>query len=109
MGNHVYAGVHVTNENFPFIFYGTDWLAFAHLVIAMVFIGVLRDPVRNIWITEWSMITSLAIIPLATIAGPVRGIPFFHQLIDCSFAVAGFTLGFIIRKKTLEIQNERRI
>ena len=33
-----------TNAHYPFMAYGYDWLAFAHLVIAMAFIGVLRDP-----------------------------------------------------------------
>src|SRR5690348_1252842 len=41
-----------TNSKYPFLAYGTDWLAFAHLVIAVAFIGPLRDPVRNIWIIE---------------------------------------------------------
>jgi hypothetical protein len=99
-------GVSVTNENFPFIFYGTDWLAFAHIVIAMLFIGVLRDPVRNIWIVEWSMLTSLCVFPLAFIAGPIREIPLLHQVIDSLFGIAGFTLGFIIRKKILLLQND---
>ena len=31
----------------PFLFYGTDWLAFGHFMIALVFVGALRDPVRN--------------------------------------------------------------
>src|SRR6476469_420879 len=33
-----------TNANYPFMAYGTDWLAFAHLVIAVAFIGAYRDP-----------------------------------------------------------------
>ena len=100
----VYHGVYITGLNFPFIAYGTDWLAFAHLIIALLFIGVLRNPVRNIWVIEWSMLASLAVIPLAFIAGPIRSIPFFHQLIDCSFGVAGFSLGFILRKKILQLE-----
>jgi hypothetical protein len=100
----VYNGVYITGQNFPFIAYGTDWLAFAHLIIALLFIGVLRNPVRNIWVIEWSILASLAVIPLAFIAGPIRSIPFFHQLIDCSFGVAGFSLGFILRKKILQLE-----
>ena len=34
----------------PWIAYGTDWLAFAHLVLAVFFIGPYRDPVRNVWV-----------------------------------------------------------
>src|SRR5580692_6432046 len=47
--NTVYQAVKVTNANYPYLSYGTDWLAFAHIIIAITFIGPLRDPVRNIW------------------------------------------------------------
>lgn len=82
-------GVIATNRTYPFLAYGTDWLAFAHLVIAVLFIGPLRDPVRNVWVVEWGMIACAAVIPLALIAGPIRGIPFYWQLIDASFGVIG--------------------
>ena len=36
-----------TQSRYPFLFYGTDWLAFGHFMIALVFIGALRDPVRH--------------------------------------------------------------
>ncbi|MEZ5015230.1 MAG: hypothetical protein R2794_13155 [Chitinophagales bacterium] len=71
----VYAGVHATNEAYPFIAYGTDWLAFAHIVIAIAFIGPLRDPVRNIWVVQFGMIACALVLPLAFIAGPIRQIP----------------------------------
>jgi hypothetical protein len=32
-------GVSVSNGRYPFLAYGTDWLAFAHVVIAIAFIG----------------------------------------------------------------------
>jgi hypothetical protein len=85
----VHDGVDATNAKYPFIFYGTDWLAFAHLMIAVAFIGPLRDPVRNIWVVQFGMIACVCIIPLAAIAGPIRGIPFGWQLIDMSFGVIG--------------------
>lgn len=78
-----------TNAAYPFLAYGTDWLAFAHLVIAVAFIGPLRDPVRNIWIIQWGMIACVGVIPLALIAGSIRGIPFGWMLIDMSFGVFG--------------------
>ncbi|MBO0929655.1 hypothetical protein [Fibrella aquatilis] len=86
----VYAAVGTPNQHYPYLSYGTDWLAFAHLVIAVVFIGPLRDPVRNIWVIQFGMIACIMIFPLAFIAGPIRGIPFYWQLIDCSFGVFGF-------------------
>lgn len=33
-----------TQERPPFLFYGTDWLAFGHFAIAIAFVGALRDP-----------------------------------------------------------------
>ncbi len=77
----------VTGEAYPFRAYGTDWLAFAHLLIAVAFIGPLRDPVRNVWVTQWGLIACAGIVPLALIAGGVRGLPLGWQLIDISFGV----------------------
>ena len=76
-----------TNARYPFLAYGTDWLAFAHLVIAAAFIGPWIDPVRNKWFITWGFISCAAVPFLAYIAGPVRGIPFYWRLIDCSFGV----------------------
>jgi hypothetical protein len=85
----VWLGVSDARGHYPFLFYGFDWLAFAHLVIALLFIGPLRDPVRNKWVIEWGMLACVAIIPLALIAGPLRSIPWYHILIDCSFGIIG--------------------
>ncbi len=85
----VHEGLRETNDRYPFILYGTDWLAFAHLVIAVAFWGPWQDPVRNRWVVQWGMIACIAVIPLALIAGPIRGIPFWWQLIDISFGVIG--------------------
>ncbi len=100
----VYTGVIDTNEKYPFLSYGTDWLAFAHLVIAVAFIGPLKDPVRNIWVIQFGMISCLMVFPLAFIAGPVRGIPFFHQLVDCSFGIIGLILLGTVYKKILRLE-----
>src|ERR1700722_12647615 len=42
-------GLQETYAKHPWVAYGTDWLAFAHIIIAVFFLGVLKDPVRNIW------------------------------------------------------------
>lgn len=78
-----------TNDRYPFLAYGTDWLAFAHLAIAVAFVGPLRDPVRNRWVITWGLIACGGVIPLALIAGAVRGIPLYWRLIDCAFGVVG--------------------
>jgi hypothetical protein len=78
-----------TNAKFPFMAYGTDWLAFAHFVIAIVFIGPLRDPVKNIWVIEFGMIVCALVVPFALCMGAVRGIPIGWRLIDCCFGILG--------------------
>lgn len=85
----VYIGVANTNKDYPFIAYGYDWLAFAHFVLALLFIGPLRDPIRNKWVIEFGIIACILILPFAMIAGYFRGIPFGWRLIDCSFGIIG--------------------
>jgi hypothetical protein len=71
------------------MFYGTDWLAFAHIVLALAFLGPLRDPIKNVWVVEFGMIACVLVPPMALVFGPIRGIPWFWRLIDCSFGVVG--------------------
>lgn len=78
-------GIFETNKKYPFMAYGTDWLAFAHLVIAVAFIGPLIDPVRNKWVITFGMIACAGVVPLAMIAGHFRGIPLYWRILDCSF------------------------
>lgn len=94
----VYDALAETNAKYPMLAYGYDWLAFAHIVIAMAFIGPLKDPVKNKWIIDWAILACLAVIPLAFIAGPIRSIPLFHILIDCSFGIIGLIPLFICRQ-----------
>ena len=82
-------GLSETGTRYPFLAYGTDWLAFAHLMIAVAFWGPLKDPVRNIWVVQFGLIACAGIIPLALICGPIRGIPFIWTCIDMSFGVVG--------------------
>ncbi len=103
----IFTGVKNTQEQYPFIFYGFDWLAFAHLVIAFLFIGVYQHPVRNRWIIQWAMICCIGVLPLAFIAGNIRGIPFFHILIDCSFGLIGLIPLYIIQVKISQLKKYR--
>jgi hypothetical protein len=102
--NEVYLAVKSTNEKFPYLSYGTDWLAFAHLVIAVAFIGPLKDPSKNIWVIQFGMIACVMVFPLAFIAGAIRGIPFYWQLIDCSFGVFGFALLYYCHNRILKLE-----
>jgi hypothetical protein len=85
----VHGALHEDSIRAPFLAYGTDWLASAHLVLAVAFLGPIRDPVRNKWVLQFGVIACLGVLPLASIAGPLRGIPVFWRLIDCSFGVFG--------------------
>lgn len=85
--SHVREGLEVTHDRYPFLAYGTDWLAFGHLVIAMFFVLPWRDPVRYQDVLRVGVVASLAVIPLALICGPIRGIPFGWQMIDSSFGL----------------------
>lgn len=82
-------GLERADAAYPWLAYGTDWLAFAHLAIAVFFIGPLIDPARNRWVLISGIIACAAVVPLALIAGAVRGIPLYWRLIDCSFGVFG--------------------
>jgi hypothetical protein len=87
-----------TNARYPFLAYGTDWLAFAHLAIAVAFVGPLLNPVRNKWLITFGLIACAGVIPLAMIAGAIRGIPFPWRLIDCSFGLFGSVPLFLCRR-----------
>lgn len=83
----VRCGLEHTYAACPWLAYGTDWLAFAHIVIAFFFIGPLIDPLTSRWTLRAGILACLSVIPLAMICGPLRGIPFYWRLIDCSFGV----------------------
>jgi hypothetical protein len=85
----VHDGLVDEGERYPFLAYGTDWLAFAHLVIAAAFWGPLRDPVRNVFVVRWALGACAAIVPLALVCGPLRGIPVYWRFVDMSFGVVG--------------------
>lgn len=96
--------LHETLGQHPFLAYGTDWLAFGHFVIAIAFIGALRDPVRNRWLFDFGLIACVLVIPYALVFGAVRGIPFWWRLVDCSFGVFGFVPLWLCRRWALVLE-----
>lgn len=92
----VYESVHQTPS---IVLYGTDWLAFAHIIIGLFFVGVYQNPVRNKFIVEVGIVACIAVLPLAFICGPIRHIPFYHQIIDCCFGLLGLIPLFYVRRK----------
>lgn len=102
----IYTSVKATNSSYPQLAYGTDWLAFAHIVIAVAFIGPLIDPIKNVWIYIFGMIACFMIIPLAFICGSIRSIPIYWQLIDCSFGIFGLFPLWICYRNVLRIEEK---
>jgi hypothetical protein len=78
-----------TSHRSPFLYYGADWLAFGHFVIAIAFIGALIDPIRNQWLFHFGIIACVLVIPYALILGAIRGIPLWWRFVDCSFGLFG--------------------
>lgn len=97
-------GISNTNKTYPFLAYGTDWLAFAHIGIGIAFAGVYVKPVRNIWIVYWAMILCVITLPVIYICGAIRQIPFFWQLIDSSFGIFGLIPLFVLRYYILKLE-----
>jgi len=96
----VMTGITETMANRQFLFYGTDWLGFAHILYAVLFYGVYKDPIKNIWVIQFGLFACIAIFPLAFIMGPIRGIPFWWQLIDSSFGVIGLIVMLPVYRMT---------
>jgi hypothetical protein len=67
-------------------------------------VGPLLDPVRNKWLIAFGLVACAGVIPLAMIAGAIRGIPFAWRLIDCSFGVFGCVPLLICWRSIREIE-----
>jgi len=105
----VLIGIRHTSAQYPFIFYGYDWLAFAHFVLAILFIGPLRDPVKNKWVIQFGVIACILIIPFAMIMGGVRGMPILWRLVDCSFGVIGLIPLLICLKNIKRLETQAKV
>jgi hypothetical protein len=99
-------GVQNGYGRYPFLAYGTDWLAFGHVAIALAFIGPLRDPIKNVWVIEFAMLACLLVIPWTLLFGAMRAIPFFWQLIDMSFGMLGIIPLWVARQGILRLTRE---
>jgi len=91
-------GLESVQENSPFLLYAHDWLAFAHIVLAILFAGAIRDPARNVWVIQCGLIMCLLVPVLAGICIPIRGLPLRWFWIDFAFApAAGIPLLIALR------------
>lgn len=91
------------------VLYGTDWLAFGHLVIALFFVGVYIDPVKNQFTINVGIIACLGVFPIAFICGSIRAIPFYHQLIDCAFGALGIIPLLYVKHLIVELENKDNV
>jgi len=82
----IIAALEAVNRDYPYLMYGYDWLAFAHVCLAILFAGAIRDPVRNIWVVQCGLIMCALVPVLACVCIPLRGIPYYWFFIDAAFA-----------------------
>lgn len=101
-------GLQETYAKFPFMAYGTDWLAFAHIVIAIFFIGPLVYPEQNRWVVTAGMIACGLVPVLAFVCGPIRGIPLYWRLIDSSFGLLGIIPLWLCWRDMKELEKRRK-
>lgn len=82
-------GLEDVYAHYPWVAYGTDWLAFGHIAIAFFFVAPLRKPAGSRAVLWAGIAACAAVIPLAFGCGAIRGIPVYWRLIDCAFGVLG--------------------
>lgn len=87
---YVNKGVVETSNNYYFMRYGFDWLGFAHLLIAIAFLGPLKDPIKNEWVVRWGMIASALSVVMALGWERRRAIPLWWSCIDAAIAIVAF-------------------
>lgn len=102
--NSVYLAMNDVNTHHPFLNYGTDWLAFAHLMLAVLFAGPFKHPVQNKWVIQFGLLACLLVIPEALIAGHIRGVPWFWQLADCCFGIIGIIPMYLAYEGVLRLE-----
>jgi hypothetical protein len=103
----VHSSLNDTSNQNPFLYYGTDWLAFGHFAIALAFVGALIDPVRNQWLFNFGLMACMLVVPYALIFGAIRGIPLWWRLVDCSFGVFGMVPLILCRHRARELEQLR--
>lgn len=102
-------GLESVEAEYPFMLYAHDWLAFAHVVLAILFAGAIRDPVRNVWIVQCGLIMCVLVPVLAGICIPIRGLPPAWFLIDSAFAPAAGVPLWIALGDIRKVETEMKI
>ena len=79
-----------TNAFCPFLAYGTDSLAFAHLAIAIAFVRPYIDPVHNKCVVTFGLIACAGVVPL--VSSPMPSVVFRSHDVLSTAASASFEL-----------------
>jgi len=93
----ILADMRMLRDSGSFVLYIADWLAYAHLVLAALFLMALKDPVRNILVVRFGLLCCATVPILALVCIPMRGIPLFWIAVDSSFALAALPLWVALR------------
>lgn len=105
----VWTGVKSANASAPYIWYGTDWLAFGHVAIAVSMWGAIDDPARNRWLYKFAMIACVLVIPWALVFGAIRGIPLWWRAIDSMFGILGFIPAWLCWRWSGELEEMKPV
>lgn len=101
---YVNKGVNEISGHYNFMRYGFDWLGFAHLLVAIAFIGPLKDPIKNEWVVRWGMIASALSVLMAFGWERLRAIPLWWSFIDASIAIVAFIILWLCNKWIQELK-----
>jgi hypothetical protein len=104
----VLSAIQAVQAEHPFLLYAGDWLAFAHIMLAILFAGAIRDPARNVWIVQCGLIMCLGVPILAGVCVPLRGLPWQWFLVDAAFAPAA-ALPLWIALRDIRREPDRRV
>lgn len=94
--------------DYPFLLYGYDWLAFAHIVLAILFAGAIRDPVRNLWVIQFGLICCILVPVLAAVFVPIRGLPSMWFWVDFAFAPGAALPLLVALRDVRRIERQRK-
>ena len=77
------------------------------VVIALVFIGAWKDPVRNRWLYQFAMLAGALVVPWALVFGAFRGIPVWWRCIDSLFGIGAILPAWFCHRWACSLEQNR--
>ena len=74
------------------------------LLIAIAFIGPLKDPIKNEWVIKWGMIASGLSVLMALGWERLRSIPVWWSVVDASIVIIAFLVLWFCNKWIQELK-----